>query len=64
MVKIGKKMFFSEDDIETRRRTLQRAINLLSDPEKFETFDKELNEFITQFEEVHGTNEKVKYTAV
>jgi deoxyhypusine synthase len=59
MITINEQKFFTQDDFEQRSKTVQRAINLMTDPEKFDRFNLEMNQFIDKFEKKHGTNEKV-----
>jgi hypothetical protein len=61
MVQIGTKKFFSEADIEERNKLIQRAINLLTDPEKYEKFAESMDQTISEFEKVHGENKKVSH---
>lgn len=60
MITVGKNKFFTSDDFTTRAELVQRAIDLLTDTEKFEQFSQEMSTFLDTFENNHGTNPNVK----
>lgn len=41
---------FEDEEIELRKKLIQRAINIMLEPNKFDQFTREMDEFLARYE--------------